>query len=92
MLLGFGDSTGCPETELAVVQDVITMFDWIKERSSASIFIWGHSIGTGISSYATRILETELKCKVSGLILENPFDNMKNEIAEHPLTLVNFFF
>lgn len=86
---GFGDSTGCPHSERAVVGDVLAVVEWVRGLSTAPIILWGHSIGTGISTYAARLLEHEFRYNVAGLILENPFDNMRNEITEHPIAWVS---
>ena len=44
---GFGDSQGEP-TEEGLVEDGLAIYDWVKSRcGNASVFFWGHSLGTG---------------------------------------------
>ncbi len=47
---GFGDSTGVP-TEQDVVKDALFTFEYIRQMapSDASVYIWGHSLGSGYS-------------------------------------------
>ncbi|GJQ79019.1 hypothetical protein Trydic_g180 [Trypoxylus dichotomus] len=82
---GYGDSTDVPPTEIGVVNDCLTIYRWVQNRTSAKIFIWGHSLGTAISTHAASILSTQ-DIKPFGLILESPFTNMRDEISEYPLS------
>jgi abhydrolase domain-containing protein 12 len=59
---GFGDSTGYP-SERGIVKDIIHLHDFIKTfQDSANIYLWGHSLGTGISCHVGKVL-TELNSK-----------------------------
>lgn len=56
MAKGYGDSTGVP-TEAGVVKDLLTLYNFIKSyQKEAKIFLWGHSLGTGISAHAAKVL------------------------------------
>ena len=51
---GYGDSTGTP-TEIDVVKDALFTYNYIqKVAPSASIYIWGHSLGTGYLAFRTK--------------------------------------
>lgn len=63
------------------------MINWVKNHTSARIFVWGHSLGTGVSTHALDDLGKK-KVNVDGLILECPFNNIKDEISEHPTAKV----
>ncbi|KAK9510126.1 hypothetical protein O3M35_004974 [Rhynocoris fuscipes] len=81
----YGDSSYVEPTEEGVVADSRSVYHWVKEKSgSSNIFLWGHSLGTGISSHLLDILEGE-KENVSGIVLESPFNNMSDEIRHYPL-------
>ncbi|RVE49918.1 hypothetical protein evm_005386 [Chilo suppressalis] len=96
---GFGDSTNLQPTEDGVVEDSLIVYEWIHntvEKSSKKppIFVWGHSLGTGISSHlfgsleelCATVLERESPLpQPNGLILESPFTNLADEVAAHPL-------
>lgn len=84
---GFGDSSGSP-TEEGVVQDALFTYRWIKARCRESpIFIWGHSLGSGVATSLVRHL-CDTDQEVGGLILEAPFNNLREEAVRHPLTLL----
>lgn len=88
---GYGDSTGWP-SEQGVVKDVMALYNFIKAYQKASeVYIWGHSLGTGISSHAAKVL-SEFKSPPHGVILEAPFLNISKAAKEYiiaPLFLNN---
>uniref|UniRef100_A0A3B3ZVE6 AB hydrolase-1 domain-containing protein n=1 Tax=Periophthalmus magnuspinnatus TaxID=409849 RepID=A0A3B3ZVE6_9GOBI len=55
---GFGDSTGEP-TEDGLTTDALYIYNWVKARSGSSlVVIWGHSLGTAVSTnLAVKLLE-----------------------------------
>ncbi|PIK61417.1 putative monoacylglycerol lipase ABHD12 [Apostichopus japonicus] len=80
---GFGDSGGIATAD-KIQHDMETVYKWAKERTKNSeVYIWGHSLGTGLSSVFTANLCKAGKCP-SGLILESPFNNLLDEVAFHP--------
>ncbi|KAL1124721.1 hypothetical protein AAG570_001344, partial [Ranatra chinensis] len=84
----YGDSSPVEATEEGVVSDTKAVYKWLKEKAKDSkIFFWGHSLGTGISSHALDDLESEGE-SITGLVLECPFNNMKDEIRAYPLSKV----
>jgi pimeloyl-ACP methyl ester carboxylesterase len=53
---GYGDSTGVP-TVRGIVHDVLHVFRVIRQvRPNNPITIWGHSMGTGVSSWTMKYL------------------------------------
>jgi len=72
---GYGDSIGTP-TEKGVVNDLITLYNFIKSyKKDSKLFLWGHSLGTGIVSHAAKVL-SKFKSQPNGVILEAPFLNI----------------
>ncbi|MGH0141475.1 UNVERIFIED_CONTAM: hypothetical protein FKN15_021442 [Acipenser sinensis] len=53
---GWGDSDGSP-SEGGMTADAIFMYDWVKKRSrSHPLYIWGHSLGTGVKHISCPML------------------------------------
>lgn len=80
---GYGDSSNVPINETGLVSDLLSVYKWVQRRTNRSVFIWGHSLGTGISSHALSVLHTESN-EPDGLVLEAPFNNLRDEVREHP--------
>lgn len=71
---GYGDSTGEP-TEDGVVKDVIKLYELVRSYNEhARIVFYGHSLGCGIVTDATKLL-TKKNVKLHGVVLEAPFLN-----------------
>lgn len=88
----YGDSSPISPTEMGVVADGKYMFKWVQERAKTSpLYVWGHSLGTGVSSHALALLAQEGK-KADGLILESPFNNLRDELKEHPFSKMYRYF
>ncbi|KAI8433794.1 hypothetical protein MSG28_015764 [Choristoneura fumiferana] len=96
---GYGDSTNVHPSEDGVVEDSLMVYEWLqttidKGPEKPSLFVWGHSLGTGISSHllgnldtlSSRLLERPALPMPNGLILEAPFNNLADEVAHHPLS------
>uniref|UniRef100_A0A336L1B9 CSON003365 protein n=1 Tax=Culicoides sonorensis TaxID=179676 RepID=A0A336L1B9_CULSO len=79
---GFGDSSSLGPSARSVVLDSKVIYEYILEKTKNPILIWGHSLGTGIGTH----LIPELKAlkQPRGIVLESPFNNIKDEISEHP--------
>ncbi|XP_078261435.1 lysophosphatidylserine lipase ABHD12 isoform X3 [Rhinoraja longicauda] len=53
---GWGDSEGAP-SERGMTTDAIYTYSWLKERCGKnSIYIWGHSLGTGVQHITCPLL------------------------------------
>ncbi|CAL1528414.1 unnamed protein product [Lymnaea stagnalis] len=99
---GYGDSSGEP-TEDGVVADAYFTYKWIKDRVGESkVFIWGHSLGTGVTTKLAKKLCDEETLLVlfsppppppppgdhpAGIVLESPFNNIHEAALHHPLAL-----
>lgn len=86
-LKGYGDSSNIEPSEQGIVKDCIYVYKWIMNKTRNDIFVWGHSLGTGLSTHMLAVLNNE-NIKPTGLILESPFNNMRDEISRHPLAKV----
>ena len=55
-LKGYGDSTGLPSEE-GIVKDVLALYNLIMSyNNNTTIYLYGHSLGTGIVSHVSKIL------------------------------------
>uniref|UniRef100_A0A3B4YV67 Monoacylglycerol lipase ABHD12-like n=1 Tax=Stegastes partitus TaxID=144197 RepID=A0A3B4YV67_9TELE len=80
---GFGDSTGEP-TEAGLTTDALCVYNWVKARSGNSlVVIWGHSLGTGVSTNTAVKLLAE-GVVFDGVILEAAFNSARQKIPVHP--------
>ena len=81
---GYGDSTNISPTEQSVVTDARACLAWLTSKlgDQVKIVVWGHSLGTAIASHmiAEADMETGGVSGVSGLVLEAPFNCMKDEV------------
>ncbi|VDO52745.1 unnamed protein product, partial [Brugia timori] len=79
--LGFGDSSGYPN-ETGIITDSVFLFNYTKNLAGENdIFIWGHSMGSGVSIAVT--MELSMKhMPPAGLILEAPFNNAIDLITQ----------
>eukprot|EP00088_Acartia_fossae_P033425 TRINITY_DN34217_c0_g1_i1.p1 TRINITY_DN34217_c0_g1~~TRINITY_DN34217_c0_g1_i1.p1 ORF type:complete len:395 (+),score=56.75 TRINITY_DN34217_c0_g1_i1:196-1380(+) len=85
---GYADSTQVPPSETGVVLDAMTVYNWIKTRiGDAKLIVWGHSLGTAVSSHLVSDLCLQGN-RPSGLVLESPFNNIYDEIRNHPMAWV----
>ncbi|KAL0128664.1 hypothetical protein PUN28_003798 [Cardiocondyla obscurior] len=81
----YGDSDVVELSEEGVVVDSKYVFEWVmkKVNGSAPVFVWGHSLGTGVSTHVLALLAAE-NIQPAGLFLEAPFNNIQDELTEHP--------
>lgn len=88
----YGDSDKIPPSEDGLVNDGLTVFNYIRKLTNNPVIFWGHSLGTGVSSHLLANLEKNgIQNAPKGLILEAPFTNIKDEIREHPFAKVSLF-
>jgi len=88
---GYADSSQVNPTEEGVIHDTKFVYKWLRERvPGRNIIVWGHSLGTGVSTAVVNEL-----CKEGdpplGLVLESPFNNLRDEIRQHPLSTIYRF-
>eukprot|EP00066_Takifugu_rubripes_P009326 XP_003976169.2 PREDICTED: monoacylglycerol lipase ABHD12 [Takifugu rubripes] len=85
---GWGDSDGAP-SEGGMTSDALFMYDWLKHQldDKTSLYIWGHSLGTGVATNLVRRL-CDRGSPPDALILESPFTNIREEARSHPFSTV----
>ncbi|KAF7274573.1 lysophosphatidylserine lipase ABHD12-like isoform X2 [Rhynchophorus ferrugineus] len=79
---GNGDSSKGELTGEYVINDVGYIYKWLKRRSNARIFVWGHSFGSGVATLLLEKLKKE-GIQSSGLILESPFTSVTDVIETY---------
>ncbi|KAJ8965346.1 hypothetical protein NQ317_018799 [Molorchus minor] len=84
---GYGDSSKAEMTETGIVGDIVNLYKWLKDRSPSSIYIWGHSLGTGVATHVISNLNNE-NIRTTGLILEGPFTSVTDVMRTHPILQV----
>lgn len=86
---GYADSSDLTPTETGVVSDSRFVYKWIRRYVPASrIVVWGHSLGTGVTSRLVAELCAEGDSP-AGLILESPFNNIREEVEAHSFSLLH---
>lgn len=83
----YGDSDVVELSEEGVVTDSKYVFEWVmkKVNGSTPVFVWGHSLGTGVSAHVLALLAAE-NIQPAALFLEAPFTNIADELTEHPFS------
>ncbi|XP_059622312.1 lysophosphatidylserine lipase ABHD12 isoform X2 [Phlebotomus argentipes] len=83
---GYGDSGRVQPTEAGVVRDALAIFAHIRERTDNPVFLWGHSLGTGVSTHMLALMHRTRLPAPPAVVLESPFNNIREEIREHPFS------
>uniref|UniRef100_A0A8C6MHS9 Abhydrolase domain containing 12, lysophospholipase n=1 Tax=Nothobranchius furzeri TaxID=105023 RepID=A0A8C6MHS9_NOTFU len=88
---GWGDSDGYP-SEGAMTDDALFIYDWLKQQMGKSLplYIWGHSLGTGVGTNLVKRL-CDRGSPPDALVLESPFTNIREEAKSHPFSMVYRF-
>ncbi|XP_057368568.1 lysophosphatidylserine lipase ABHD12-like [Daphnia carinata] len=85
---GFADSTQVLMTENGATIDAIRVYEYIRQFSGKStVIVWGHSLGSAVAIKMVAEL-CAVKQSPDRLILESPFNNIRDEFRNHPLTLI----
>ncbi|KAB7495165.1 Monoacylglycerol lipase ABHD12 [Armadillidium nasatum] len=85
---GYADSTKALMNETGVVHDAKVVYNYVRSHTGNSpLIVWGHSLGTGVSCHSVGSLCQEGKSP-SALILESPFNNIRDEVKYHPLAAI----
>ncbi|KAJ8933422.1 hypothetical protein NQ314_014021 [Rhamnusium bicolor] len=71
-------------SEPDLVKDCMFIYKWVANRTNGHLFIWGHSLGTSLATHSLAQLKQK-GYRPTGLILEAPFNNLREEISEFPL-------
>ncbi|KAF0297448.1 Monoacylglycerol lipase ABHD12 [Amphibalanus amphitrite] len=81
----YADSSQVIPSETGVVSDSRFMYKWLRQRAGRSpIIVWGHSLGTGVTSHMVADLCVEGD-RPTALVLESPFNNIQEEVRLHKL-------
>lgn len=82
---GFGDSTNVMPNRSGVIQDSLSVYNWVKKKVPKSrIIVWGHSLGTGIAMQLAEIF-TETDDNPAAVVLEAPFNSLAEAALRWPL-------
>jgi len=83
---GYADSTQVAPNETGVVNDAKTVYLWLMSKlgNNSRVIVWGHSLGTAVSSHLVADLCVEGR-RPCGLVLESPFNNIFDEVRNHPM-------
>uniref|UniRef100_A0A673ICS4 Lysophosphatidylserine lipase ABHD12 n=1 Tax=Sinocyclocheilus rhinocerous TaxID=307959 RepID=A0A673ICS4_9TELE len=82
-----GMLSGSP-SEKGMTSDALFLYQWIKQRiGQKPLYIWGHSLGTGVATNLVRRL-CDRGTPPDSLILESPFTNIREEAKSHPFSMV----
>ncbi|KAI1705107.1 serine aminopeptidase, s33 domain-containing protein [Ditylenchus destructor] len=81
---GYGDSTGCPN-ENGLIQDAHAIYNYARQVApSKDIFIWGHSMGSGVTARTAAEL-SDAGTPPTAIVLEAPFNNIPDVVRGHPV-------
>jgi len=86
---GYSDSENTPPTEIGCVKDAIAVYKYILSLTDSPVFLWGHSMGTAVATHMLANLNNVDILGPRGVILESPFNNLRDEINEHPFAHVS---
>uniref|UniRef100_A0A915NXR8 T-complex protein 1 subunit beta n=1 Tax=Meloidogyne floridensis TaxID=298350 RepID=A0A915NXR8_9BILA len=83
---GYGDSSGQP-TEDGLNVDAHAIYNYARKHApTKDIYIWGHSMGTGVATrLAAELSDAGMPPKA--LVLESPFNNLRDVVRNHPFSL-----
>lgn len=77
--------------EYNLVNDTVTLYNWVRNRTNAQIYIWGHSLGTGVGTQTVAKL-SEKDIQPSGLVLEAPFSSVTDVVRDNILVKVSLVY
>jgi len=85
---GYADSSPITPSKTGVVQDALKVYEYAKSLAKETpIIVYGHSLGTAVSTEAVAQL-CEQGDPPKALILESPFNNIHDEIKNHPMSFL----
>lgn len=88
---GYADSSNVPPTENGVVRDALIAYKYLRNITNNPIFLYGHSLGTGVSAHLSAIIDRMEIMGPKAVVLESPFNNIRDEIRFHPFSTVSNF-
>lgn len=81
---GYGDSSSLGPSARSVVLDALHVYKYILDLTDMPVLLWGHSLGTGVATHLMSDLKDSLIKQPRCMVLESPFNNIKDEVTEHP--------
>lgn len=76
---GYGGSDGEASAD-AILKDSLAVYDWYNAEKSEWVFLYGHSLGTGVASYVSA------NRSAKSMVLEAPFTSLSDIAAsKHPI-------
>uniref|UniRef100_A0AAG5DM11 Serine aminopeptidase S33 domain-containing protein n=1 Tax=Anopheles atroparvus TaxID=41427 RepID=A0AAG5DM11_ANOAO len=85
---GYGDSANLSPSERGVVYDALAVYQYVTSITRNPVYLWGHSLGTGVSTHLLSLLTEMSLPGPRAVVLESPFNNIKEEICAHPFSQV----
>lgn len=83
---GYGGSGGAPSAD-AILKDSLEVYDWYQSTPEDWIFLYAHSLGTGVASYLSS------KRPARSMVLEAPYSSLSDVAAnKHPIFPVRALF
>jgi len=83
---GYGGSGGSPAAD-NILADALVLHDWLKEKGAESIFVAGHSLGSGPATYLAANRD------IKALVLEAPYSSLADVAAyRYPFAPVKLLF
>ena len=83
---GYGGSTGTPSAS-AFLKDSLAVYDWYKSEESDWVFLYAHSLGTGIAAYVSA------NRPIQSMVLEAPYPALSDVAAsKYPIFPVHTLF
>lgn len=85
---GYADSSQVIPTKKGVVKDGHAVYDHVRGVSGGNvpIVIWGHSLGSAVASAVVSEMQSDKM--PTALVLESPFNNIRDEIRFHPFSFL----
>ncbi len=89
---GYADSSPVIPTKRGVVTDAKTVLAHVSKyaNGSAPVIVWGHSLGTAVASQSLSDLVQEGHAMPKALVLESPFNNIRDEVCPHFCQVLNY--
>ncbi|XP_055383385.1 lysophosphatidylserine lipase ABHD12 isoform X3 [Condylostylus longicornis] len=85
---GFGDSENISPSEEGCVKDAMNVYNYVSNITNNPIFIWAHSLGTGVSTHLLAQMNQMNIYGPKGLMLESPFTNIRDELKSYPMAFL----
>lgn len=82
----YGDSSPVECSEHGLVNDALAMYSYIKGVTNSPVFVWGHSLGTGVATHFMSRLVADGLPLPQAVVLESPFSNIRDEVRKHPMS------